>query len=96
MTTKTNCVLLLLILMLPACTANYTLGEEKSATESTYFEEDAKRVNELLVFGPQPEEIDIAAPKENGIQKVISFRTPKEIEDLYYEQKAALQELGQP
>lgn len=87
-------IFLAVLLSLPACTVNYIYDDESNVDEKQYFEDKATRVNSLLVFGPQPEETDLAALKENNIQKVISFRTPKEISELDYEQEDSLQELG--
>jgi len=91
---KSALVLSCLLLLLSGCTINYTFGEDEAPEKTSYFEEKAKPVNDLLIFGPQPEQNDLSELKDNNIQKVISFRTPEEIEKLEYQQATALEELG--
>ncbi len=80
-------------IVLAACS---TISEEivSEPEISAYFQEDAKSVTEDIFIGGQPQEIDIAALKTQGIAHVVNFRTPEEMARLDFDEASILDASG--
>lgn len=85
----------LFILLLCSCAA--TTAQEpvtEDAPPSNYLAEKAHFVDGRLYIGPQPLSADLQNLKVEGIQRVVSFRTPSEMENLDFREEQQLADLG--
>jgi uncharacterized protein (TIGR01244 family) len=87
-------VLLFLTAACTGCTPPPSSEESVNNTPSNYMSEKTHSVDGHLFIGPQPVANDLQNIKTEGIQRVISFRTPEEIAELKFSQATLLAELG--
>jgi len=94
---------LIATILIPAALTLSACGETPETTTenvevtqeaSTYFEDEVRTVREGLYIAGQPSEIDIADFKNKGITHVFNFRTPKEMEDLEFDEQDLLRQSG--
>jgi len=87
-------VLLFLTAGCTGCTPPPSSEESINNKPSNYMNENTHSVDGHLFIGPQPGANDLQNIKTEGIQRVISFRTPEEIAELKFSQATQLAELG--
>jgi uncharacterized protein (TIGR01244 family) len=91
---NTRYSLAILVFFATACTPPPSSEDSIDNAPSDYMSENTHSVDGRLFIGPQPGANDLQNIKTEGIQRVISFRTPEEIAELKFSQATQLAELG--
>ncbi|MFK8015286.1 MAG: hypothetical protein AB8G17_07580, partial [Gammaproteobacteria bacterium] len=90
------CIVSAAALLLAGCasTAQTPAAAQETPPTSSYLSDKTHAIDGQYFIGPQPTAADLAALKKAGVTKVISFRTPAEMEKLAFSQPGLLRELG--
>lgn len=82
------------LLVFFAFSANAQSSTTDANPQSNYLAEKSHDIDEQIFVGPQPELADLQNLQNQGIRRVVSFRTPGEMEQLGFSENQELAKLG--